>query len=153
MSNELTTTGAVSLVDIRRDKERFPRLCSMPVKESVAKVSEIVAKAFMYRGQQADPVNISFISMNLVEELLQERVYGARFITIEEISRAVKKAILGGSEMMGINVASLYKVVMEYVKGEGHLADKEAKEKRQDSQTNPMVLAYSGKLLRNSKIK
>ena len=72
----------------------------------------------------------------------------------------VKRAVLGGSEMFGISVASLYKVIMEFVKGEGHLNQKkiwEARRKEEEkrlqaSGLTPMLKAYTGEFIRNNKI-
>ena len=80
--------------------------------------------------------------------------------TLAEIQVIVKRAILGGSEMFGISVASLYKVIMEFVKGEGHRNQQQVLEQRKketerilkESALAPMLKAYAGEFIRNNKI-
>jgi hypothetical protein len=96
-----------------------------------------------------------------VQELLADDKYGASSISLAEIQVVVKRAVLGGSEMFGVSVASLYKVIMDFVKGEGHLNQKQVDAlKRQqedqrlrDSVVAPMLKAYTGEFLRNNKVK
>lgn len=161
MNNELTTIdNKVTLLDIRMDAKRFPRLGSYPREVAVAEMAKIVTQAFLYRGQSADPTNIQFISCSLVDELQANLdKLGTNQITFAEISRIVKRAVLQ-EEMYGISVASLYKVIIEYIKGEGHRLHKQAVEiKRQeeekqlkDSIIAPMLQAYSGALVKHSKL-
>ena len=81
-------------------------------------------------------------------------------ISLGEIQVVVKRAVLGGSEMFGISVASLYKVIMEFVKGEGHLNQQkiwEARRKEEDkrlqaSGLTPMLRAFTGEFVKNHKI-
>lgn len=161
MNNELMTIdNKVTLLDMRMDSKRFPRLESYPREVAVAEMAKIVTQAFLYRGQSADPTNIQFISANLVDELQANLdKLGTNQITFAEISRIVKRAVLQ-EEMYGISVASLYKVIIEYIKGEGHRLHKQAVEiKRQeeekqlkDSIIAPMLQAYSGALVKHSKL-
>lgn len=129
MSNEVTTThpalvnynpGRASLLEMRADAERFPRLKTFTREQAVFEMSKIVSQAFLYRGQAADPTNIKFISAALVNELMDDRQYGLSSLSLAEIQVVVKRAVLGGSEMFGISVASLYKVILDFAKGEGH---------------------------------
>lgn len=170
MSNEMTTTssslenfnpGRASLLEMRADATRFPRLKSVPREQAVFEMSKIVSQAFLYRGQAADLTNIQFISSALVDELLEDDKYGAGYLSLAEIQVVVKRAVLGGSEMFGISVASLYKVIMEFVKGEGHRNQQQVLEQRQketerilkDSALAPMLQAYTGEFIRNHKNK
>lgn len=170
MSNEITTTnsalvnynpGKASLLEMRADPERFPRIKSVTREQAVFEMSKIVSQAFLYRGQAADPTNIQFISSALVGELLEDDKYGADNLSFAEIQVVVKRAVLGGSEMFGISVASLYKVILEFVKGEGHNNQKQVNEQRQkeadrrfrESAIAPMLQAYTGEFIRNHKIK
>ena len=169
MSNEMTTTssslenfnpGRASLLEMRADPSRFPRLKSVPREQAVFEMTKIVNQAFLYRGQAADPTNIQFISSALVQELLDDDKYGAGYLSLAEIQVVVKRAVLGGSEMFGISVASLYKVIMEFVKGEGHRNQQQVLEQRQketerilkESALAPMLQAYTGELLNHSKL-
>lgn len=169
MSNEKTTTssalenfnpGRASLLEMRADPSRFPRLKSVPREQAVFEMTKIVNQAFLYRGQAADPTNIQFISSALVQELLDDDKYGAGYLSLAEIQMVVKRAVLGGSEMFGISVASLYKVIMEFVKGEGHLNQqkildarrKEEDKRLQASGLTPMLRAFTGEFVKNHKI-
>ena len=169
MSNEMTTTssalenfnpGRASLLEMRADSSRFPRLKSVPREQAVFEMTKIVTQAFLYRGQLLDKQNILFISTTLVDELLEDDIYGAGTISFAEIQVVVKRAVLGGSEMFGISVASLYKVIMEFVKGEGHLNQQkiwEARRKEEDkrlqaSGLTPMLRAFTGEFVKNHKI-
>lgn len=169
MSNELTTQsglvnynpGQASLLEMRRDSARFPRLKAMPREQAIMGMSKIVSQAFLYKGQAADPTNIQFISSTLVQELLDDDTYGACYLSLAEIQVIVKRAVLGGTEMFGISVSSLYKIIMEYVKGEGHLYQKRledlSKQKREQalksSAVNPMLDAYTGNFIKSHRTK
>lgn len=118
-SSEMTRAG-VSLLEVRMNPEKYPRLKTYPRAAAVSEMSRIVAQAYLYRGQTADPTNIQFIACSLVDELVDdaERL-GTGLLTFPEISRAVKRAALT-EEMYGISVSSLYRAVIGYVRGEGH---------------------------------
>ena len=163
MSNEIANynPGRASLLEMRADATRFPRIKTMPREQAVFEMSKIVSQAFLYRGQAADLTNIQFISSALVDELLEDDKYGAGYLSLAEIQVVVKRAVLGGSEMFGISVASLYKVIMEFVKGEGHLNQKkiwEVRRKEEDkrlqaSGLTSMLRAFTGEFLKEHKIK
>lgn len=162
MSNEIANynPGRASLLEMRADATRFPRIKTMPREQVVFEMSKIVSQAFLYRGQAADLTNIQFISSALVDELLEDDKYGAGYLSLAEIQLVVKRAVLGGSEMFGISVASLYKVIMEFVKGEGHLNQqkildarrKEEDKRLQASGLTPMLRAFTGEFVKNHKI-
>lgn len=170
MNNDLMTTNnqvmspattQVSLLEIRMDADRFPRLHTYTRDKAVFEMSRIVSQAFLYKGQAADPTNIQFISCSLVDELQADLdKYGTKFLTFAEISRVVKRAVLC-DDMYGISVASLYKVILDYVKGEGHRISQEVRRKKEQERRDslkhsiiaPMLQAYAGEMLRNSKLK
>lgn len=169
MNNEITTTNGqlmtsasnqVSLLEMRMDEKRFPRIGAFPREQAVFEMSKIVSQAFLYRGQAADPKNIQFISCALVDELQSDLdKLGTRHISFAEISRVVKRAVLQ-EDMYGISVASLYKVIIEYIKGEGHRLQREVSERKRKSEQEqiknsviaPMLQAYAGELLKHSKV-
>lgn len=169
MNNEMTTTSSqlmtpassqASLLDMRADAKRFPRIGTFSREQAVLEMSKIVSQAFLYKGQAADPTNIQFISCSLVDELQADLdKLGTRNISFAEISRIVKRSVLQ-DEMYGISVASLYKVIIEYIKGEGHRLHQQVVEMRRkreereikDSIIAPMLQAYAGQLVKNSKI-
>ena len=162
MSNEIANynPGQASLLEMRADATRFPRIKTMSREQAVSGLIRIVSQAFLYRGQAADPVNVQFISNALLNELLEDDKYGAGYLSLAEIQVIVKRAVLGGSEMFGISVASLYKVIMEFVKGEGHRNQQQVLEQRKketerilkESALAPMLKAYAGEFIRNNKI-
>ena len=169
MNNEMTTTNGqlmtpasnqVTLLEMRMDEKRFPRIGAFTGEQAVFEMSKIVSQAFLYKGQAADPKNIQFISCSLVDELQADLdKLGTRNISFGEISRVVKRAVLQ-DDMYGISVASLYKVIIEYVKGEGHKLQQEVSERKRKSEQEqiknsviaPMLQAYAGQLLKNSKV-
>lgn len=169
MNNEMTTTSSqlmtpassqASLLDMRADAKRFPRIGTFSREQAVFEMSKIVSQAFLYKGQAADPTNIQFISSSLVDELQADLdKLGTRNISFAEISRIVKRSVLQ-DEMYGISVASLYKVIIEYIKGEGHRLHQQVAEMRRkreereikNSVIAPMLQAYAGELLKHSKV-
>lgn len=169
MNNEMTTTNGqlmttasnqVSLLEMRMDEKRFPRIGAFPREQAVFEMSKIVSQAFLYKGQAADPKNIQFISCALVDELQSDLdKLGTRHISFAEISRVVKRAVLQ-DDMYGISVASLYKVIIEYIKGEGHRLQQEVSERKRKSEQEqiknsviaPLLQAYAGELLNHSKL-
>ena len=169
MNNEITTTNGqlmtpasnqVSLLEMRMDEKRFPRIGAFTREQAVFEMSKIVSQAFLYKGQAADPKNIQFISCALVDELQSDLDrLGTKHISFGEISRVVKRAVLQ-DDMYGISVASLYKVIIEYIKGEGHRLQQEVSERKRKSEQEaiknsviaPMLQAYAGELLKHSKV-
>ena len=169
MNNEITTTNGqlmtpasnqVSLLEMRMDAKRFPRIGAFPREQAVFEMSKIVSQACLYKGQAADPKNIQFISCALLDELQSDLDrLGTKHISFAEISRVVKRAVLQ-DDMYGISVASLYKVIIEYIKGEGHRLQQEVSERKRKSEQEqiknsviaPMLQAYAGELLKHSKV-
>jgi hypothetical protein len=158
--NQLTTTPAqVTLVDIRTDNKRFPRLHTYRREEAVGQMNMIIMMAFQLRGQQADAQTIMQMTSSLIEILMDDEYgIGTRFLSFEEIKRVVKKAALGQSrEMYGLSVSSLFQVLADYCKGEGRMADKEAKEiasrQRELKQAiiAPMIQGYVETMVKQTK--
>lgn len=130
--NQLTTIPAekATLVDIRTDNKRFPRLYTYKREDAIAQMNMVIMMAFQFRGQQADVQTIMQMSATLIE-ILNEDEYGigTKYLTMEEIKRVVKRAALGqGKEMYGISVSSLFQALADYCRGEGRMADQQAKE-------------------------
>ena len=138
MNNDITSTNGqlmtpasnqVSLLEIRMDENRFPRIGKYTREQAVFEMSKIVSQAFLYKGQVADSKNIQFISCALVDELQSDLDgLGTKNISFEEISRIVKRAIL--TDDIFLSVSSFYKVIMTYIKGEGHQLQKQVIEER-----------------------
>ena len=130
--NQLTTIPAekATLVDIRTDSRRFPRLYTYKREDAIGQMNMIVIMAFQYRGQQADAHSIYQMSASLID-ILNEDEYGigTKYLSFEEIKRVVRKTALGqGKEMYGISVSSLFQALADYCKGEGKVASKQATE-------------------------
>lgn len=160
MNNDLIVPGSQpSLLEIRMDSKKYPRLCRYSKEDADRAMVTIVSKAFLYRGQTADPSVIGFTASALVDELLQEDKYGAKYLSMEEISRIIKKAVLESD--IFISVSSLYKVILDFCKGEGTRIQQEAaalkrkqdEESLRNSVVAPMMQAYAGALVKNSKVK
>lgn len=156
--NQLTTIPAekATLVDIRTDNKRFPRLHTYRREEAVSQMNMVIMMAFQLRGQQADVQTIMQMSTSLIE-ILNEDEYGigTKFLSFEEIKRVVRKAALGQSrEMYGISVSSIFQALADYCKGEGRMADKEAKEivsrQRELKQAiiAPMIQGYAESMIK-----
>lgn len=147
--NQMTTIPAekATLVDIRTDNKRFPRLYTYKREDAIAQMNMVIMMAFQFRGQQADVQTIMQMSATLIE-ILNEDEYGigTKYLTMEEIKRVIKRAALGqGKEMYGISVSSLFQALADYCRGEGRMADQQAKEvvaKRRDLKNSiiaPMI--------------
>ena len=160
MSNDLIVPGKQpSLLEIRMDSKKYPRLCRYSKEEADRAMVTIVSKAFLYKGQTADPSVIGFTASALVDELLQEDKYGAKYLSIEEISRIIRKAVLESD--IFISVSSLYKVILDFCKGEGTRIQQEASalKRKQDEESlrnsvvAPMLQAYTGAFIKEHKVK
>ena len=117
----------LSPVEIRSNPDRYPRIKSFAYEEAVQRMTAIVWAAALYRNQELSDDKIRFIAGTLVGEILADTKYGMRNLSWEEIGLAVRAVVLGdGREMYGISVASLYAALLDYVRGDGHEADKRA---------------------------
>lgn len=130
--NQLTTIPAdkATLVDIRTDNKRFPRLHSYRREDAIAQMNMVIMMAFQFRGQHADAQSIIQMSASLIDILLDDEYgIGTKFLSFEEIKRVIRKAALGqGREMYGISVSSLFQALADYCKGEGRMANQQARE-------------------------
>lgn len=158
--NNLTTTGQkATLVEIRTDNKRFPRLHTYRREEAISQMNMVIMMAFQFRGQQADVQTIMQMSASLIDILMEDEYgIGTKYLSMEEIKRVIRKAALGqGKEMYGISVSSLFQALADYCKGEGRMADKEAKEvvSRQRELRNsiiaPMIEGHMREMLEHSK--
>lgn len=111
-----------TLQEIRRDPHRFPRLWKLEPRQAVARLSMVVGMAVQYRGQQIEADALMRLSKALYMELMADldRI-GLRYLSVEEISVVVRRAVAGSTkrELYGVNVASLLQVLGDYVRGEG----------------------------------
>ena len=159
--NQLATIpdNKATLVEIRTDNKRFPRLHSYRKEDAIAQMNMIIMMAFQYRGQQADTQTIILMSSSLID-ILNEDEYGigTKFLSFEGIKRVVRKAALGQSkEMYGISVSSLFQALADYCKGEGRMANQQAREiaanqrEMRNSIIAPMIQGRIEEMLQNSK--
>lgn len=148
--------GKATLVEIRTDSKRFPRLYTYPRDEAISLMSGILLLAYQYRGQQADTYSLMHMSSALIDILLEDEFsIGTKYISFEELRRVVKKAVLGqGKEMFGISVSSIFQAIADYCKGEGRVASKKATEiaakqrETKDAIMASMIQGYSEKMLK-----
>lgn len=148
----------VSLVDMRADSRRFPRLATLDQETAQHRLQGIVAMAYTYTGRQYQPADLTLVAHGLYTELmLDDDGVGTKNISVEEIGYAIRRSILS-TEMYGINVASLYKAVRAYCVGEGHYAQQQANERRaaerkaqlKASAPGAMLESYAGQMLLNT---
>ena len=159
MNNLTTIPAKATLVEIRTDNKRFPRLHSYRREDAIYQMNMVLIMAFQIRGQQADTQSVVQMSATLIYILMEDEYgIGTRYLSFEEIKRVIRKASLGQSrEMYGISVSSLFQALADYCKGEGRMADKEAKEivSRQREVRNsiiaPMIQGRIEEMLNNSK--
>ena len=163
MSSEVavyTAPAGVSLVDIRMDAERFPRLKSMTAQSATARLQQVVAMAYAYTGRPAEERRLEMVATALYGEILEDKKgLGLANITIEEIAHAVKDAILSADGDVYINISFLYRAICNYAEGEGHEAQESAYRRKvalrqkqlEGSSAGAMLTAYTGRLLENTK--
>lgn len=156
-----TPPQGVTLVDIRYDSQKFPRIKNLGGQQAQARLQQIVAMAYAYTGRPAETARIEMVAAALYNELMEDkRGLGTANITIEEIGHAVKSAILNAPDDMYVSVASLYKAVCSYAEGEGNKAQQDAYKRKQDerkaalaaSTAGVMMEIYAGRTLKNTSI-
>lgn len=119
MNNSLATPQGKmpSLLEIRKDSKKYPRIKNINRDDAITKMSMVVTKAMLYRGQTAEKVAINIISSSLVDEILQDDKWGLKNLAMEEISIVIKRAVLESD--FYISISTLYRVLVEFCKGEG----------------------------------
>lgn len=159
MSSNITTydPANATLLQMRADPVNFPRLKTIDKVAAYAEMRTIVTQAFAYKGNNPDATQINFISCTLVDELLADTKWGAGNISLGEIRKVVKRAVLE-TDLPAISVATLYKVIMDYVKKEGNELDRQAKIlAKQIQASTPAVQAmmdsYAGKMSKSNQVK
>lgn len=149
--------AGVTLVDIRLDPQRFPRLKALSGQSAVARLSAVILMAYTYTGRPAPEDRCRAVAVALYNELMADKKrLGTQNITIEEIGHAVKGAILDATEDVYINIAFLYRAVCRYAAGEGHEAQDAANRRHaaqrraalENSPAGAMLNAYAGRMLK-----
>ena len=156
--NNLTTQqpAKATLVEIRTDNVKYPRLHTYRREDAISQMNMIIMMAFQYRGQQADVQTIMQMSASLIDILLEDEYgIGTKYLSFEEIKRVIRKAALGqGKEMYGISVSSLFQALADYCKGEGRMANTQAREiaakqrETKDAIMASMIQGYSEQMLK-----
>lgn len=155
----VVTPAKASLVEIRTNNKDFPRLHTYRREDAIGQMNIILLMAYQYRGQQADVPTITLMSSSLID-ILNEDEYGigTKYLSFEEIKRIIRKAVLGqGKEMYGISVSSIFSALADYCKGEGRVADKEAKQivsKQKEMRMAiiaPMLQGYADEMIKQKK--
>lgn len=162
MENALTTnnTNALTPIDatpleMRTDAGRFPRLHTIRRDDAIAQMIDIVRAAAIYRGAKIEASEVAAVAAALVDELNADTRFGLRFISFAEIRRAVRTACLE-TEMYGVNVASLYRAIVAYARGEGQSAREQAAtlaRNRRPSAPQIAIDAAAGQMITNLKNK
>lgn len=165
MSAELTPYTAphgVTLVDIRMDSNRFPRVKNLTGQSALVRLEQVVLMAYTYTGRPAPEDRCRMVAAALYSELMEDKKgIGTANITIEEVAHAVKTAILESDGDIYINIAFLYKAVCNYALGEGHEAQESANNRRRAerekalkaSAPGAMLESYAGQILLNTHTK
>lgn len=123
--NPLLPIQATAL-EMRSDPARFPRINTMNREDAIKEMVDIVLAASIYRGIHIEATDAAATAAALVDELLADKRWGLPFISFAEIRRAVRTACLE-TEMYGVNVASIYRAIVAYARGEGQSASEQAK--------------------------
>lgn len=156
MNNKLTTLNpqSASLLEMRADPKRFPRLNTIPVEQAYSQMIPIITQAFMFKGHNADDNTVKFIATNLVDELLADTKYGAGNISLGEIRMIIKRAILE-TDIPAISVSTLYRVVIDYAKGEGNDLERQIRMQKAtpSAAVNAMMDSYAGAMAKTHTIK
>lgn len=117
-----------NLIEIRRHPELYPRIGTLAQEDAVKAVMPFVYGAFLYRGQAAKKNEIRFIAFALVSELMADTKWGMKQLSLNEIGYAIRNAVLGETTLYGVSVASLYNAILDYLRHEGHEADRKARQ-------------------------
>ena len=115
----LKDSPTASLVEVRRDNLRFPRLHSYPQDVAIRMMSAVVLRAAKYFDAEVSMDDVGSIAFDLYTELMADAEGLRTFnLSFEEIGRAVRKAATGQSvEYYGrLSFHFLYKCIMTFVK-------------------------------------
>ena len=99
--------GKATLVEIRTDSKRFPRLYTYPRDEAISLMSGILLMAYQYRGQQADTYSLMHMSSALIDILLEDETY--------HLTHSLEVADLDGNERQKYSQIDLNEV-REFIK-------------------------------------
>lgn len=139
---------------MRKDRERFPHVRDLG-DAALPGIVAIVLRAMIYRGQKANEEDAALTATNLMDELQADRDHlGTDSISLAEVWYAVRKAVLGQrGEMFGVNVATLYRAVTDYIRMEGSEAERVATTRKPSipSPVETRIAAAAGEFGRKSR--
>lgn len=156
MNNSLTISNPqeATLLEMRADSRRFPRLNTYDREEAYKAMIPVITQAFLYKGHTADPEAIRFIATNLVDELLADTKYGAGNISLGEIQKVIKRAILE-TDIPVISVSTLYRIIIDYAKGEGNDLERQIRQRKviPSAPVGAMIDSYAGAMAKSHNTK
>lgn len=156
MSSNITTFNpqAATLLEMRSDPKRFPRLNTIPVEQAYSQMLPIITQAFMFKGHNADDNTVKFIATNLVDELLADTKYGAGNISLGEIHKVIKRAILE-TDIPAISVSTLYRIIIDYAKGEGNDLERQIRQRKviPSAPVGAMIDSFAGAMAKTHNTK
>ena len=150
----IINSANASLLEMRADPKQFPRLNTLPVEQAYSQMLPIITQAFMFKGHNADDTTVKFIATNLVDELLADTKYGAGNISLGEIRKVIKRAILE-TDIPAISVSTLYRIIIDYAKGEGNDLERQIRLQRPTPTAPVKVIidSFAGAMSKTNTIK
>jgi hypothetical protein len=127
----LTESVGVDLVEVRANPTRFPRICNTLREESLGRLCNLVIGCCTLKGQTMPEEDVKLTAVCLLNALLTQNDYGTRSLSWVEIAHAIMVGALTADMYGRISAETLYKAIINYIKGEGHEADRKAKARRQ----------------------
>lgn len=124
---ELEPKGVTAL-EIRMNSDRFPRIAAIEKGQCTAALARIITAGFLLLGQNPEPAKVKFMASTLQELFAEEEAWGLKYITVQEVARVVKNAVLTDSTITTLSPAVIYREMVKYAKGEGALLQKKAYE-------------------------
>lgn len=151
---------SATLKEIRMDAETFPRFSSYSKDDAVRHLSDLIINALLYKGMEPGEFKVTFTAQTLYAEIMQDNeALGLPSLTFEEIRRVFRKCVLGqGRELYGVNVSGLYAALVDYAKGEGHIAQLEANsaakmarlQRERETGVSVMMDVYAARMLKKN---
>ncbi len=159
MNNSIAViVNKVSLLDIRSDESRYPRLKTYRRDDAIREMTKIVYAVLLYQGRTLSSEDIKVHASNAVDVILSDPAgVGSPEITFEEISRAlIKRASI---EDFWISGATINQTITQYCKTDGNKARIDAiNQRRQIAQPGPkttisaLLEEFSKEMVNNNKI-